>query len=101
MDFLSFLAQAQAALEERGGTLLQRHSPDERTGLRWFTFRKAGGIYRVQFDPSQRALLLDKGQGSFQVGAPPGWRSIESRELAGTGFPVALVALGSMLERFA
>jgi hypothetical protein len=68
MDFLAFLTQAEAPLGERGGTLLQRHSPDGRAGLWWFTFRKAGGIYRVQFDPTQRALLLEKGQGSFSDG---------------------------------
>lgn len=101
MDFLSFLSQAEAALDERGGTLLQRHSPDDRTGLWWFTFIKAGCLYRGSFDPAHGALLLDKVQGSFQVGAAPGWRPMESRELAGMGFPEALSALRSILERFA
>ena len=100
MDFPAFLSQAALALDERGGTLLQRHSPATGTGLWWFTFRKAGGIYRIQFDPALGTLLLDKGQGSFNMNALPGWRSIDSRPLAGTSFPEALEALRSMLERF-
>jgi hypothetical protein len=100
IGFDSFLAEVSEALEECGGRLLHRGSPGERSSAWWFSFRRAGCIYRIRFDPAQNTLLLDKGQGSFQVTAQPGWRSLESRELPGTSFPEALGAVRSFLARF-
>jgi hypothetical protein len=100
MNFAELITEAGEQVKGVQGRFLERHGSVTASGSWWFSFTRAGCLYRISFIRQAFTLTLEKGQGSFVPGSQTKWLFVEVRHLADETLASVLDGTAELLERF-